>query len=331
MRVPRRVMLMATLASAVLAPPTAADAQVPGVTYRIGYLGFSQPRGPVAEGAWDAWVQELRGQGFGECQNLVIERRFSEGREDRHAAFAAELVQMKVDLIVALGTAAAQAAKGATSTIPIVINVGNAERTGLVASLARPGGNLTGVSSQVGGETSGKSLQLLREALPRLSRIALLWNSDNPASAITSREGEDPAARALGLTLVAWDIRDPADLEPALAAVARDQPQLLVVHTVLAPYRARILEYAAAHRVPVFSPDASWVQAGALMSYAPNWVDVSRRVALYVARILKGAKPADLPVEQPATFELVVNLRTGKALGLTIPPSVLARADRVIE
>jgi putative ABC transport system substrate-binding protein len=314
-----------------LSAPLVAEAQQPGKVYRIGYISFAQPTTPLGERRQQQFLQELRRYGFVEGQNLLIERRFSQGQEDRHAAFAAELVHMKVDLIVAVGTTAARAAKEATSTIPIVVNVGNAERTGLIHSLARPGGNLTGVSSQIGGETAGKNFQLLKEALPELSRVAVLWNPDNPASAMTYREGEVPAARVLSLDLIAREIRGPADLEPALAAVARDRAQWLTAHTVLSPYRARILEFAAIHRLPVYVSDGAWAQAGALMGYAPDFDDVERHVATYVGKILKGAKPADLPVEQPTKFELVINLKTAKALGLTIPQSLLLRADEVIQ
>jgi len=212
-----------------------------------------------------------------------------------------------------------------------MLGVGNPERQGLVTGLAHPGGNMTGNSNQLGGEASGKMFQLLKESVPRLSKVAILWNPDNQGSAISFREGEVPAAKALGVALVSLEVRGPGDIDRALMTSASERPDALWVHLVWFSFRARVLEFAAAHRLPTVAQSSVWPESGGLMSYGPDPVDLMRRGAAQVAKILKGAKPGDLPVEQPTTFELVVNLKTAKALGLTIPPSLLGRADQVIE
>ncbi len=316
----------------LLAAPLAAEAQQAGKVYRIGFLGIAPPTSPSLRSQSEAFVQGLRDRGFVEGQNVVIERRYSEGREDRHTAFVAELLQMRVDLIVAASSAAARAAKQATSTIPIVmLGVASPERYGLVASLAHPGGNVTGMSNQLGGEFSSKMFQLLKESVPRLSKVAVVWNPGNEGSAVSFREGEVPTAHALGLALVSLEVRGPGDIDPALKTLASERPDALWVHLIALSFRARLLEYAAANRLPTIAQSSVWPQSGGLMSYGPDVTDLARRAAEQVVKILKGAKPADLPVEQPTAFELVINLKTAKALGLTIPPSLLARADRVIE
>ena len=328
----RRIGLVIVLAVSIALAPLVTGAQQAGKVYRIGWLAITPPTSPPVQRQFEIFLQGLRDHGFVEGQSVIIERRYSEGREDRHTAFAAEFVQMKVDLIVANSSAAAHAAKHATSTIPIVVlGVADPERQGLVTSLAHPGGNLTGISSQLGAELSGKLLQLLKESLPRLSKVAILWNPDNQGSAATFREGDVPAARALGVTLVSLEVRGPADLDSALKTIASERPDALWVHLVAFPFRARLLEFAAKNRLATVAQTSSWPQYGALMSYGADPVDLQRRGAAQVARILNGAKPADLPVEQPTKFELVVNLKTAKALGLTIPQSVLVRADEIIQ
>jgi len=326
----RRTFLSA-VAGGLLAAPLAADAQQAGKVWRIGWLDITPPTTPVTRKSQDAFIQALRDRGFIEGHNVFFERRYSEGREERHAAFVTELLGMKVDLIVTSSSAAVHAAKQATSTTPIVmLSVAVPERQGLVASLARPGGNVTGVSNQLA-EVSGKMFQLLKETLPHLSKIAVMWNRDNLGSAISFQEGERPAAEALRVALVSLEVRGPEDLDRALTTLTSERPDALWVHVVAAPFRPRLLEFATKNRLPIVAQASTWPQAGALMSYGPDLADLYARAATYVAKILKGAKPADLPVEQPTKFELVINLKTATALGLTIPPSLLARADQVIE
>jgi putative ABC transport system substrate-binding protein len=239
---------------------------------------------------------------------------------------------MKVDLIVASSSAAAHAAKQATNTIPIVmLAVASPERQGLVVSLARPGGNLTGTSTQFGREASDKMFQLLKETVPKLSKVAILWNPDNLGSAVTFREGEVPAAKALGVALVSLEVRGPGDVDHALTTIASARPDALWVHIVAFPFRARLLEFAATNRLPTVAQGSTWPQFGGLLSYGPDGADMFRRGAALAAKILKGAKPADLPIEQPTKFELTINLTTAKALGLTLPSTLLQRADQVIE
>ena len=327
-----RRMFLTTLAGAVLAAPLAAEGQQAGKVYRIGWLGTTAPTSAPVQRQSESFLQGLRDHGFAEGQNVIIERRYAEGREDRHTAFVAEFIQMKVDLIVAASSAAAHAAKQATSTIPIVmVAVANPERQGLVVSLARPGGNLTGISNQVGGEASGKVFQVLKEAVPKLSKLGVIWNPDNQASAMTFREIQVPAGNALRLALVSLEVRGPGDLDHVFTTIASERPDALWFHLVAFPFRARLLEFAAKNRLPTIAQSSSWPEAGGLMSYGPDHADLYRRAAAQVAKILKGAKPADLPVEQPTKFELVINLKTAKALGLTIPPALLQRADQVIE
>jgi putative ABC transport system substrate-binding protein len=319
-------------AAALLAAPLAAEAQQAGKVWRIGWLGISPPTSLPVKRFSEAFLQGLRDHGFVEGQNVIIERRYSEGREDSHTAFVAEFIQMKVDLIVAASSAAAHAAKQATNTIPIVmLAVASPERQGLVLGLARPGGNVTGTSTQFGGELSGKMFQLLKETVPKLSKVAILWNPDNLGSAVTSREGEVPAAKALGVALVSLEVRGPGDVDHALTTIASARPDAVLVHIVAFLFRARLLEFAAKNRLPTVAQSSVWPQFGGLLSYGPDNADLFRRGAALAAKILKGAKPADLPVEQPTKFELVINLKTAKALGLTIPPSLLQRADQVIE
>jgi putative ABC transport system substrate-binding protein len=294
---------------------------------------LAPPASPTAlsPGLEGLFVDTLRAHGFAEGRNLVVERRYSEGREERNDEAAAEFVQMKVDVIVAVYAGAARAAKRATQTIPIVIaGGGNPERMGLVASLARPGGNVTGVSN-VAIDYSAKVLQIINEGLPGRTRIATFWNPDNPASAVAFRDTQLPAAKALGMSLIGVEIRSATDLDRAFDTVLRERAEVVHAHLPMSPHRVRIQEFADKHALPVVAGGAQWVPSGALLGYGPDWRELYGRAAIYVVKILNGAKPADLPVEQPAKFELVINLKTAKALGLTIPPSLLARADHIIE
>ena len=320
-----------TLAGGFLAAPFAAEAQQAGKIYRLGWFAFSPPTNPEALALHDAVLQELRAHGFVEGQNVQIERRYSEGREERLAALATEFVNMKVDVIFATYSGAVRAAKEATSTIPIVMaSVANPERQGLVASLARPAGNVTGTSS-VGAEFGAKLLQLAKTALPQRARLGILWNPNLPISAISVKETEVPAATALGMPPILVEVRGPADLERALDTVIRERIDVLYPHLAMWPHRQQIVDFAMKHRVPVVTGAREWTQIGGLISYGPDQRDAFRRSAMYVVKILKGANPADLPVEQATKFDLVINLKTAKALGLTIPPSLLQRADQVIE
>src|SRR6266545_1955449 len=281
----------------------------------------------------EAFRQGLRELGWVEGQNIVIEYRSAEGHFDRLPDLAAELVRLKVDVIVAAPTPAVLAAKSATGTVPIVgVSLTGPVELGLIASLARPGGNVTGVSYSVGTDIFGKDLELLKEIVPKVRRVAVLSNPDGPAQPITIRNVKD-AARSLGLQLQLVEARGPGDFNGAFAAMARERVGALFVVTdpVFILHRARLVDLAAKNRLPSIFTQRADVEAGGLISYGPNFSDMYRRAAIYVDKILKGARPADLPVEQPTKFELVINLKTAKALGLTIPPSLLQRADEVIQ
>jgi putative ABC transport system substrate-binding protein len=320
-----------TLAGGLLAAPLAAEAQPAGKVYRIGYLaagsGMSNPRN------LEAFRQGLRDLGWVEGQNIVTEYRWAEGRFDRLPDLAAELVRLKVDVIVASPTSAALAAKNATGTIPIVgMSLTDPIGIGLVASLARPGGNVTGVSYSVGAEIFGKDLELLKEIVPRVRRVAVLSNPASPARPLTISNVKD-AARSLGLQLQLLEARGPDGFDGAFAAMAKERVGALLVvqDPAYIPHRARLVDLAAKNRLPSIFTQKEDAEAGGLMSYGPRLSDIHRHGATYVDKILKGATPGDLPVEEPTKFELVINLKTAKALGLTIPPSLLQRADQVIE
>jgi len=322
---------LATLAGGVLAAPRIADAQQPGKVYRLGYL--SAGSGTLRSPYTTAFRQGLRELGWVEGQNIVIEYRWAEGRFDRLPDLAAELVRLKVDVIVGVPTSGALAAKNATRTIPIVgVSLTDPVGLGLIASLARPGGNVTGVSYSVGTDIFGKDLELLREVVPKVRRVAVLSNPDGPAQPLTISNIKG-AAQSLGLQLLLLEARGPGDFDGAFAAMTRERVGALLVVTdpVFIPHRARLVNLAAKNRLPSIFSQRADVEAGGLMSYGPNFADMYRRAATYVDKILKGARPADLPVEQPTKFELVINLKTAKALGLTIPPSLLQRADEVIQ
>jgi putative tryptophan/tyrosine transport system substrate-binding protein len=303
-----------------------AEAQQPTKLPRIGFLGGGSPL------RYEAFRQGLRELGYVEGKNIVFEQRSAEGRLDRLAAVATELVQLKVDVIITTGATVTRAAKQATATIPIVMlqdpdPVGN----GFVASLARPGGNITGLSSLIA-EISGKRLELLKEIVPRLSRVAVLGNSTNVGNAQQLKETER-AAGVFGMQLQSLDAVDARDVESAFAAARKLRADALVVlrGPLLNVERTNIIELAGKSRLPATYPQSRYVEEGGLMSYGVSVAALEQRAATYVDKILKGAKPADLPVEQPTTFELFINLKTAKQIGLAIPASVLARADRVIK
>ena len=282
--------------------------------------------------AFEGFRQGLRDLGYVEGQNIVLELRFAQGRPERLAAMAIELAQMKVDVIVIESAQAARAAGDASKAIPIVMAVvGDPVRAGLVTSLARPGGNITGLST-LATELSGKRLQLLKEVVPHAMRVAVIWNDSNPAAAGNLAETRT-AARSMGVDLQSVEVRNASDLDLALEAVAAARPSafLALTNGMFLANRTRIVEFTARSRLPAIFPDREFVQAGGLMAYGPSLTANFRRAAAYVDKILKGAKPADLPVEQPTQFELVINLKTAKALGLTIPQSLLLRADEVIQ
>jgi putative ABC transport system substrate-binding protein len=317
----------------LLLAPLAADAQQPGKVYRIGILGNSPSTSPGGARLYEAFAEGLREGGYMEGENLVIERRWAEGRFERFPSLAAELVSLKLDLIVTVSTRATLAAKQATRLIPIVmLYVLSPVESGLVTSLARPGGNVTGLAFGAGLEMVGKHLELLKEAVPQVSRVAVLSYPAYPPDAVLRREAQ-AAAGLLGLTLQVYEVRDPNELESAFTAMtkARAGGLLVLPPPFFFMHARRIADLAAKSRLPAVYPFRESVEAGGLMAYAPNGPDMFRRAATYVDKILKGAKPADLPVEQPTRFELVINLKTAKALGLTIPQSVLIRADEVIQ
>jgi len=324
-----RKLLTLSVAMVVLAAPLASDAQPPAKVVRIGVLtvGLARATPPV-----EVFLQGLRGHGYVEGQNMVLEFRFADGRIDRLPALASELVRLQVDVIVTAGNAAALAAKHATQTIPIVMAVAaDPVKAGVVASLARPGGNVTGLT-QMDPELSAKRLDLLKEAVPRIALVAVMWNPSNPASVDLLRETE-AAARSLGVQVQAIEVRNPSELDGAFKTVANVRPSALVTigDGMLWSVRTRIVDFAMKSRLPGIFPDREFAEVGGLMSYGPNPADSIRRAALLVDKILKGAKPADLPVEQPTKFDLVLNLKTAKALGLTIPQSVLIQATEVIQ
>lgn len=320
---------MTRLAGALLLllVPLTADAQRPeGKLPRVGVLMST----PMTAAFQDGFRQGLRDHGYVEGQNILIEWRAAEGRTDRAEALALELVRLKVDVIVAMLTPAVQAAKNATSTIPIVMSpAGDPVKTGFVASLARPGGNITGLSL-ISVELSGKLIELLRELLPGLTRVALLINSEDPFARPFVDENRT-VTKSAGIQLQVLDVRRPEEFDGAFSAMTKERASAVIVQGVLTAPAWRAAELALRHRVPSLSPQRQFAESGGLMSFGANFADVHRRAASYVDRILKGAKPGDLPVEQPTRLELVINLKTAKALGLKIPPSLLLRADQVIE
>jgi putative ABC transport system substrate-binding protein len=326
----RRRDFITLFGSAAVVWPLTARAQQSGKVSRIGYLGTSSPS---LEGhVLDAFRQKLRELGHVEGENIAIEYRWAEGQDDRLPELAAELVRLKPDVIVTTGTPGTLAAKQATSTIPIVFaSSGNPVNAGLVASYARPGGNVTGFSF-TGPELEGKRLQILKEVVPGLSRVGVLWN---PAGmGLEFYRQTEVAATALSITLQpVVEARRMDDFEQAFATIggARAQALIVLADRLLLSSRRQIVAFAASRRLPAMYPYREYVDAGGLLSYAPSNIDRFRRTAVYVDKILRGAKPTDLPVEAPTNFELIINNKTAKELGLTVPATLLARADEVIE
>ena len=317
------------LCSLLLAPCSAVEAQQPGKVPRIGVLNAGASSSIPAR--LGAFRQGLRDLGYIEGRNIVIELPYTEGKLDRLPDVAAELVRLKVEVMVTTGTTGALAAKEATSTIPIVMTTGaDPVAIGLIASLARPGGNITGLTS-VSTDLAGKRLELLKETVPRLTRVGILWNPADPGSTAVFKETET-VARSLGVQVQSLEVRSPNDFESAFKAATGGRAHaLIIVQTALInAHRTRIVELATKNRLPTMFGEGAHVESGGLMSYAPNSADLFRRAATYVDKILKGTKPADLPVEQPTKFEFVINLKAAKQIGVTIPPNVLARADKVI-
>ena len=322
----RRRDFIAFFGGGLAALPLVARAQQSAKIWRIGFIAHRY------EKFYDPLFQGLRELGYAEGQNLIVERRYAEGHVERFKDFASEMVRLKVDVIIVVTTPAAFAARNETTTIPIVHPAAiDPVGTGLIASLAHPGGNVTGLAV-LNAETSAKRLELLREVVPGLSRGAVLWNAANPANGLAWKETEG-AGRALGVALQSQEVRAPKDFDGAFAAIAQQHPDILLVlqDALTLEYRKEIIGFALRERIPGMYVGKEWVEEGGLMSYGDRLPERYRRAADLVDRILKGAKPADLPVEQPTTFELAINLKTAKAIGLTLPPAFIARADQVVE
>jgi len=323
---------MGVVTGGLLAAPLAAGAQPAAKVYRLGLLGGSPPNSPGGRRAWEGFFQGMRELGYIEGQNILVEGRFYGDHTERLPSLAAELVQLKVDVIIAGASPAPEAAQRATSTIPIIMAVHTDPiGSGLVANLAKPGKNVTGIST-LGPEMVGKRLQLLKEVIRGISRVAVLSNPTDTTQAILVREAQ-VAARSLKLRLQVLEARAPADFTGAFSAMTKERAGGLIILTSSMFYdqRTRIAELAARSRLPAIYSVKEYAEAGGLMAYGVNLGESFRRAATYVDKVLKGARPADLPVEQPTKFDLVINLKTAKALGLTIPPSLLARADEVIQ
>jgi putative ABC transport system substrate-binding protein len=324
-----RLMSAVTLAVALLAAPVAVEAGM-GKVYRIGVLVPGSPGGSTVGFVAPA-RQILRDLGYVEGQNLVLDFRFAD-TQGSLAQHATELVNLKVDVLVGVATLGTLAAKRATNTIPIVMaGTADPEQNGLVASLARPGANVTGIAT-LSRELSAKQLELLREAAPRIARVAVLWDAATPASPRFWRDLH-VAAHSMGLRLESTEVRTPEDFDAAFAALTTSNPDALLTLSdpLIFSQLARIAEYSLRHRLPTIYLFREFPAVGGLMSYGPSWVGLMRQAATYIDRILKGTKPADLPVEQPTKFELAINLKTARALGLMIPTSLLLRADHVVE
>jgi putative ABC transport system substrate-binding protein len=324
----KRMMLVA-LCSLLVAPCSAVQAQQPTKLPRIGFL--ATPYHSSISDRYNAFRHGLRALGYTEGKNIAIERRSAEGKVEQLPDLAVELVRLKVDIIVTGGPGSTRSAKEATATIPIVMAQDfDPVGTGFVTSLARPGGNITGLST-LSPEISGKQLEVLKEIIPRLSRVAVFGNSTIPGNAQSLREME-VAAGSLGMQLQYLDVLSPKDIETAFRAAknGRAEAVLALGSSVLLLQRTQVVELMGKNRLPAIYSQREFLDAGGLMTYGTNFADLWRQAATYVDKILKGAKPADLPVERPTKFELMINLKTAKQIGLTIPPSVLARADKVI-
>jgi putative tryptophan/tyrosine transport system substrate-binding protein len=297
---------------------------------RIGFMGNSTAA--LEANLVDAFREGLREHGYEEGRNIVIEYRWADGKYDQFPALVAELIAAKVDAIVTAGTPAALAVKRATTTVPLVmVAVGDPVGTGLVPSLARPGGNLTGLSS-IAPDLEGKRLQLLREVMPALSHVAMFVNSLNPFH-VSSMNQARAAAQAMGIKLQLHDIRKSEDLDDAFAAIRKERPDALLIlaDRVFLHNRERMMDFTKEQRLPNVNAYKELVEVGGLMSYGPSYEDMHKRAAIYIDKILKGAKPADLPIEQPSKFTFIVNLKAAKALGVTVPSQLLGLADQLIE
>ena len=326
----RTVVRLVLCAFSLLTAPLAAEAQQAGGTVTIGYLGNASPA--LEADLVDAFREGLRQLGYVEGQNLTIRYQWAEGQQERAAVLAYELVRLQPDVILTAGTPGTLAAKHAIQAIPIVTAVaGDPVAAGLVSSLAQPGGNVTGLSA-LASELEGKRLELFKQAVPQLSRVVALRNPANPFTTI-AWQAVQPAAEALGVQLQPIEVRGPHDLDGAFATITEARPDGLIVipDRFLLTYRAAIVQFMAEHRLPGMFPYREFVREGGLLAYGPDYTDMYHRAATYVVKILRGAKPADLPMEQPTKFELVINLKAAKQIGLTIPQSVLYRADRVIK
>jgi putative tryptophan/tyrosine transport system substrate-binding protein len=319
---------MALLAGAAAWPVAARGQQPTGNIRRLGVLQPGAPPEPLVE----AMRERLRELGYREGHNIVLEFRWAEGKFERLSQLAAELARLKVDVITTLSTPVAIAARKATTTIPIVFTgVGDPVGAGVVPSLARPGGNATGISL-LATELAPKRLEILREIVPDMSPVAMLWNDTNPGMVLRAREAQDAGAK-LHVTIQSVGVHDLVDFDSAFATIenGRTNALLVLVDPFTLQHRKRIVDFAAQRRLPAIYEAREFVQSGGLICYGPSLLAMQRRAAEYVDKIFKGAKPADLPVEQPTKFELVINLKTAKALGLDIPPTLLARADEVME
>jgi len=313
-----------TLCTMFLALCGSVEAQQPTKIPWIGYLAGS------GSGPSPVFMQGLRALGYVEGKNIAFVFRTTEGKNERYSDLAVELVRLNVDIIVAGGNTGVRAAKKATSSIPIVMtSIGDPVGLGLVASLARPGGNITGLS-QMSPDLTGKRLELLKETLPKAKRVAFIWDPGNPGMKLRFKEAQ-VAAPTLGIVLQSIEVRNPNEMTAGFAAATKEHAEALMVPVSMSRYEKQIADFAKKERLPWTCDTAeSAEQAGCLMAYGPSYSDLHRRAATYVDKILKGAKPAELPVEQPTKFEFIINLKAAKQIGLTIPPNVLARADRVI-
>jgi putative ABC transport system substrate-binding protein len=318
---------LSTLVLSLLVAPLAIHAQQGPPPWRIGFLGAESPA--TSQHVLDAFRHGLQDLGYIEGQTITIEARWAEGRHDRFPALAAELVRLPVHVLLAISTPAALAAKQETPALPIIFIAGEPLDSGVVASLAQPGGNLTGVSLALGEEFAGKWLELLREALPTVAQVALLWNPANPANAAyaTALQG---SAQRLGVTLHPQGVQDPSQFASAFAAMASARALIVITDPLTVQYRNQLVALAAMHQLPAMYGFREFVDAGGLMAYGASIPAMCRRAAIVMDKILKGTKPGDLPVEQPTVFELVINLKTAKALGLTVPPALLFQATEVL-
>jgi len=328
----RKPFTIFTLCAILLVLYSPAHAQKQTTIPRVGIL---RPGAPVPEGSHDPFLdvffQELRRLGYVEGKNITYEIRYAEGSRERLRELAIELVQLKVDAIFTVSNPAIFALKQATKTIPIVIvSSTDPVRSGIVASLAHPGGNLTGMSL-ISADLWPKRLELIKEIFPKVSRVAMFWNKSRTGMAVEAKATQE-AAGPIGVTLQDRGVKDASEMEVVFEAMSKERPDafLALMDISLLAHRKRILDFLAKNRVPAIFESKDWVEAGGLISYGADTADVTRRAAAQMDKILKGAKPADIPVEQPTKFEMVVNLRTAQQIGLTIPPNVLARADRVI-